>query len=52
MTVTDPSSAPPAKGFAPAAATRLLAVFGPGIVVMLADTDVGSVVTAGQSGVE
>src|SRR5271154_96328 len=52
MTVTDPSSAPPAKGFAPAAATRLLAVFGPGIVVMLADTGVGSVVTAGQSGVE
>ena len=28
----------------------LLAVFGPGIVVMLADTDVGSVITAGQSG--
>lgn len=28
------------------------AVFGPGIVVMLADTDVGSVVTAGQSGVQ
>jgi Mn2+/Fe2+ NRAMP family transporter len=30
---------------------RLLAVFGPGLVVMLADTDVGSVITAGQSGV-
>ena len=29
-----------------------LAVFGPGIVVMLADTDVGSVVTAAQSGVQ
>ncbi len=29
-----------------------LAVFGPGIVVMLADTDVGSVITAGQSGVQ
>ena len=28
----------------------LLSVFGPGIVVMLADTDVGSVITAGQSG--
>ena len=27
-----------------------LAVFGPGLVVMLADTDVGSVITAGQSG--
>ena len=31
---------------------RLVAVFGPGIVVMLADTDVGSIVTAGQSGVQ
>ncbi|WP_428487375.1 NRAMP family divalent metal transporter [Rhodopila sp.] len=31
---------------------RLLAVFGPGLVVMLADTDVGSVITAGQSGVQ
>src|ERR1700752_1513320 len=30
----------------------LLAVFGPGLVVMLADTDVGSIVTAGQSGVQ
>ncbi len=34
--------------------TRLpfLTVFGPGIVVMLADTDVGSIITAGQSGVQ
>ncbi len=31
---------------------RWLAVFGPGIVVMLADTDVGSLVTAGQSGAQ
>jgi Mn2+/Fe2+ NRAMP family transporter len=31
---------------------RLAAVFGPGLVVMLADTDVGSVITAGQSGVQ
>ena len=31
---------------------RFLAVFGPGLVVMLADTDVGSIITAGQSGVE
>ncbi|MBN8927774.1 MAG: NRAMP family metal ion transporter [Rhodospirillales bacterium 69-11] len=31
---------------------RYLAVFGPGLVVMLADTDVGSVITAGQSGVQ
>lgn len=30
---------------------RFVAVFGPGLVVMLADTDVGSVITAGQSGV-
>ncbi len=30
---------------------RSIAVFGPGLVVMLADTDVGSVITAGQSGV-
>jgi NRAMP (natural resistance-associated macrophage protein)-like metal ion transporter len=35
-----------------ARATRFLAVFGPGLVVMLADTDVGSVITAGQSGVQ
>jgi len=27
-------------------------VFGPGLVVMLADTDVGSIITAGQSGVQ
>ncbi len=31
-------------------ATRVLKVAGPGIVVMLADTDVGSLVTAAQSG--
>ena len=31
---------------------RFLAVAGPGLVVMLADTDVGSVITAGQSGVQ
>src|SRR6201994_1484110 len=31
---------------------RFMAVFGPGLVVMLADTDVGSVITAGQSGVQ
>jgi Mn2+/Fe2+ NRAMP family transporter len=52
MTVANLSSSPPAKGFAPLTARRLLAVFGPGIVVMLADTDVGSIVTAGQSGVQ
>jgi len=44
---------------APAASRRglpswamLVAVFGPGLVVMLADTDVGSIITAGQSGVQ
>ncbi|MDE1901581.1 MAG: divalent metal cation transporter [Alphaproteobacteria bacterium] len=31
---------------------RWIAVFGPGLVVMLADTDVGSIITAGQSGVQ
>jgi Mn2+/Fe2+ NRAMP family transporter len=31
---------------------RFLAVAGPGLVVMLADTDVGSIITAGQSGVQ
>lgn len=31
---------------------RFAAVLGPGLVVMLADTDVGSVITAGQSGVQ
>ncbi len=31
---------------------RWLAVFGPGLVVMLADTDVGSLITAGQSGAQ
>jgi Mn2+/Fe2+ NRAMP family transporter len=32
--------------------TTFLAVLGPGLVVMLADTDVGSVVTAAQSGAQ
>jgi Mn2+/Fe2+ NRAMP family transporter len=31
---------------------RMIEVFGPGLVVMLADTDVGSVITAGQSGAQ
>jgi Mn2+/Fe2+ NRAMP family transporter len=31
---------------------RFAAVLGPGLVVMLADTDVGSIITAGQSGVQ
>jgi Mn2+/Fe2+ NRAMP family transporter len=36
----------------PGTRARFLAVFGPGLVVMLADSDVGSVITAGQSGVQ
>jgi Mn2+/Fe2+ NRAMP family transporter len=31
-------------------ASQLLVLLGPGVMVMLADTDAGSVVTAGQSG--
>ena len=31
---------------------RFLAVAGPGLVVMLADTDAGSVITAAQSGAQ
>ena len=31
---------------------RLLAVLGPGLVVMLADTDAGSIITAAQSGAQ
>ncbi len=42
----------PAVGSRALSGRRLLAVFGPGLVVMLADTDVGSVITAGQSGVQ
>ena len=33
-------------------AVRFLSAFGPGLAVMLADSDVGSIVTAGQSGVQ
>jgi Mn2+/Fe2+ NRAMP family transporter len=49
MSTTTKPQATPGQRF-----TRLpwLAVFGPGIVVMLADTDVGSIITAGQSGVQ
>ena len=34
------------------ARARFLAVLGPGLVVMLADSDVGSLITAGQSGAQ
>jgi NRAMP (natural resistance-associated macrophage protein)-like metal ion transporter len=40
-----------ARPFAPRLRT-FIAVLGPGIVVMLADTDVGSVITAAQSGAQ
>jgi Mn2+/Fe2+ NRAMP family transporter len=36
----------------PRSRLHFLAVLGPGLVVMLADTDVGSIITAGQSGVQ
>jgi NRAMP (natural resistance-associated macrophage protein)-like metal ion transporter len=44
-------AAKPARRGAAARWKIFLAVLGPGLVVMLADTDVGSIVTAGQSGV-
>ncbi|MEO8811976.1 MAG: divalent metal cation transporter, partial [Caulobacteraceae bacterium] len=42
----------PAKAPIRGRLVRFFAVLGPGIVVMLADTDVGSIITAGQSGVQ
>ncbi|MBU6499740.1 MAG: divalent metal cation transporter, partial [Rhodospirillales bacterium] len=42
----------PPSHAAPARALPWRAVIGPGLVVMLADTDVGSIITAGQSGVQ
>ena len=51
-------SSAPELALAPRAAAALpgwklfLAVMGPGLVVMLADTDVGSIITAAQSGVQ
>ncbi len=36
----------------PSNLARYAAVFGPGLVVMLADTDVGSIITAAQSGAQ
>lgn len=53
---TDNAETPPAGGLASAFRGRhwlaFLAVLGPGLVVMLADTDVGSIVTAAQSGMQ
>jgi NRAMP (natural resistance-associated macrophage protein)-like metal ion transporter len=42
----------PARKTAASRRRALLRVFGPGLVVMLADTDVGSIITAAQSGVQ
>ncbi len=42
---------PPTRGTLPGW-KLFLAVMGPGLVVMLADTDVGSIITAAQSGVQ
>ena len=56
MSDTPAPTAGPPRAHPPLARSRrlahALAVFGPGLVVMLADTDVGSVITAGQSGVQ
>ena len=41
-----------ARAARPGQLRRYFAVFGPGLVVMLADTDVGSIITAGQSGAQ
>lgn len=46
---------PPVEPPAPAVPSRwalILAVLGPGLIVMLADTDAGSVITAAQSGAQ
>ena len=36
----------------PASLMRALAIWGPGLLVMLADTDAGNVVTAAQAGAQ
>ena len=50
--MSQPHISPPAKAGWWSRLPIMLAVFGPGIVVMLADSDVGSVITAAQSGVQ
>jgi len=45
-------SQPPHGGLLRSTRRRLLAVLGPGLVVMLADTDAGSIITAAQSGAQ
>jgi Mn2+/Fe2+ NRAMP family transporter len=51
-TLPDPNTIQPPLRTWVARRLPFVAVFGPGLVVMLADTDVGSVITAGQSGVQ
>src|SRR5271166_2860525 len=41
-----------ANRFSTAAIVRAIAVWGPGLLVMLADTDAGNVVTAAQGGAQ
>src|ERR1700733_13969957 len=43
---------PPAPSARHSRWVRFLAIAGPGLVVMLADTDAGSVITAAQSGAQ
>ena len=40
------------NGFNTVSMVRAIAVWGPGLLVMLADTDAGNVVTAAQSGAQ
>ena len=52
VTVVTPSTPSPARLVPPSNVKVHSRRFGPGLVVMLADTDAGSVVTAGPSGAE
>ena len=52
MTVRSDDITENAKGTIGLGWWRVLAVAGPGLVVMLADTDAGSVITAAQSGAQ
>src|SRR5580693_7006211 len=47
-----PVNAPTERRLSVSGWKTFLAVLGPGLVVMLADTDVGSIITAAQSGVQ
>ncbi len=51
MSAPRPGAAPPPRSWRQALA-RIFCVVGPGIMVMLADTDAGSVITAAQSGAQ